>query len=237
MTPANPKVLAFDTATEACSAAVSVDGRILWRYEELERGHADRILPMIDELLREAALQLRDLDAIAFGRGPGGFTGVRLATSIAQGLAFGAERPVVPVSNLAALAQRGFDAQQSAQFAWVAADARMHEIYSGLFARNPSGGVEQIGLERVHAPGSAQHPPEGLAPDMRAVAIGRGLRAYPELAAAAANWAAVVDSEALPRARDMLTLALIEVRAGRVLPATDALPVYLRDRVAEIPGR
>ena len=126
------KVLAIDTASASCSAALLLGEHLLQRERLLERGHAEAILPMVDELLAEAAVPLTALTAIAFGRGPGAFTGVRLAASVTQGLAFGAGVPVVPVSDLQAIAQRALDTERAIERVLVCADARMHEVYRGL---------------------------------------------------------------------------------------------------------
>jgi tRNA threonylcarbamoyladenosine biosynthesis protein TsaB len=127
------KLLALDTATEACSAAVWVDGTVLERYELAPRRHAALILPMIEAVLAEANLSPLQLDAIAFGRGPGAFTGVRIAVGIAQGIAFAADLPVIPISTLAALA---LGAAQETGYSRIAAalDARMGEVYWGVYA-------------------------------------------------------------------------------------------------------
>src|SRR5688572_32005913 len=122
------KILAVDAATEACSAALLVDSALTERFEVIGRGHADRLLPMVDELLRGAGLAPRDLDAVAFGRGPGGFTGLRIAAGIAQGLAAGGRRPVVPVSNLAAVAA-GAARAHGQSHGLVCMDARMGQVY------------------------------------------------------------------------------------------------------------
>ena len=171
------KLLALDTATECYSAALLADGRLLTREVELARGHAERILPMIQELLAEAGLTLRGLDAIAFGRGPGSFTGVRLAASVTQGLAFGADLGVVAVSDLRAVAQHAFDDDASVTRAIVCNDARMQEVYWACFERDLDGLAAACGPERVGAPATVKLPPtlQGAA------GFGRGFAAYPAL--------------------------------------------------------
>src|SRR5258705_7456513 len=145
------KILAIDTATEACSAALAVGDTLLARYEEPGRGHAERILSMVDEILAEAGVLLTALDAIAFGRGPGAFTGVRIGAAVAQGLAVGAGLSVVPVSNLAALAERAI-AERAADAALVCIDARMSEVYWCSYRAMQGRGLEALGEERVSAP-------------------------------------------------------------------------------------
>jgi tRNA threonylcarbamoyladenosine biosynthesis protein TsaB len=230
------RILALDTATEACSAALSGDGTIRARYEEIGRGHAERILAMVDELLVEAGWRLADLDAIAFGRGPGGFTGVRLAASVTQGMAFGAGLRVVPISNLAALAAQAFEQHPAALQCWAGTDARMKEIYGGVYARAPFGGVVLRGEERV-APIAAIESDFGSLSESadRCVAIGRALRAYPEAARVAAQRCQHLLPDALPAARHIAELALLEWAAGRSVAPELAVPVYLRDDVAQVP--
>jgi tRNA threonylcarbamoyladenosine biosynthesis protein TsaB len=219
------KVLALDTATENCSAALWVDG-IVWQRElEAERGHAELILGMIDELLRESAIRLVDLDAIAFGRGPGSFTGVRLAASVTQGLAFGAGVPVVPISDLQAVAQRG-----AAQHILVCNDARMQEVYWACFELGPEGLMLPAGIERVSKP-SDVHLPEDWAAQS-SIGVGRGFAAYTSLRETLADQLTNIDATLLPRAREIALLAVANVRAGRVLPPEEAVPVYIRDDVA-----
>ena len=220
------RILALDTATEACSVALRVGEQVLERYEELARGHADRLLPMVDELLSEAGVTLASLDAIAFGRGPCGFTGVRLAASIAQGLAFGASLGVVPVSDLAAVAQRGAALHSAVRQVLAVNDARMREVYWARFRVN--GLVESAGEEHVSA-GSAVVLPESSGGSW--LAVGRGLRAAPELAERCRAAGAELQPELLPRAREVLTLAETAVSMGQILPPERALPVYVRDKV------
>jgi tRNA threonylcarbamoyladenosine biosynthesis protein TsaB len=224
------KILAIDTATEACSASLLVGERQLDRYVELERGHAEQILPLVRELLAEGGVALSSLDAIAFGRGPGGFTGVRLAASVAQGLAFGAGVGVVPVSDLAAVAARARAELAGIGRVLVVNDARMREVYWCAFGGGPI--PEALGPERV-GPESAVELP-GLGGDW--AAVGRGLRAWPALADRCRAAGAVVLPDWLPRASEVLALARVEVAAGRVLDPVEALPVYVRDQVAEVPA-
>jgi tRNA threonylcarbamoyladenosine biosynthesis protein TsaB len=225
------RLLALDTATECCSAALVIEGRQLTRETELARGHAERILPMIDELLGEARIGLRDLEAIAFGRGPGSFTGVRLAASIAQGLAFGSSLGVVAVSDLRAVAQRVFDEDSGVTRALVCNDARMQEVYWGCFERGSDGLADARSPERVGPPQSVELPPEWV----DAAGLGRGFAAYPGLKALAGvtvrgNW-----DRLLPRAAEVARLAAPDLVAGRLLAPEAAVPVYLRDDVARPP--
>jgi tRNA threonylcarbamoyladenosine biosynthesis protein TsaB len=230
------RLLALDTATEACSAAVLCPDGLFARYAEPGRGHAERILAMVDAVLAEAGLPLTSLDAIAFGRGPGGFTGVRLAASVAQGLAYGAGLPVVPVSDLRALAQRALDAAPAAQSVLACADARMREVYWCCFRRDAAGLAETIpgAIERVGAPDSVELPSALTGP---AHGAGRGFLAYPPLAAKLGGLLEVVQAELLPRAHEIARLAAADFAAGRAVAPHDALPVYLRDDVAHPPPR
>lgn len=229
------KIVALDTATENCSAALLIDGRLLVREERLERGHAGRILPMIDELLAEGGVTLGALTAIAFGRGPGAFTGVRLAASVTQGLAFGTGLPVVPVSDLRAVAQRALDAEATVTRVLACNDARMREVYWGCFERTPEGLAASVGDEHVGAPASIVLPAAWTAAS-GVQGAGSGFAVYPVLREALSGRLDRVHEGLVPRAAEIARLALAEVAAGRVLPAEQALPVYLRDEVAHAVG-
>jgi tRNA threonylcarbamoyladenosine biosynthesis protein TsaB len=216
------KILAIDTATELCSAALLSGQTLLYRELETARGAADHILAMVDGILAEAAVGLTEVDAIAFGRGPGGFTGVRLAASVAQGLSFGAGRPAVPVSDLAAVAQRALDLEPAHQRVLVCNDARMQEVYWACFERSPAGAVRLLGDEKVGPPGSVTVPGEGY------LGAGRGFRVFPELL----SRVTLARDELLPRAAEVARLGL---HAPRVDPEA-AIPVYVRDDVARPPS-
>ena len=226
------KILALDTSTEACSAALLNDQRINSSYVEFERGHAEHILPMIDALLADAKLRLVDLDAIAFGRGPGGFTGVRLAASVTQGLAFGSGKPVLPVSDLRAVAQQVLDSDPAVRTVVVCNDARMQEVYWGVFVRAESGLAELLGVEHVSKPSAVTIPPDVPMPVHGA---GRGFRAYSDLTERLSQSLAAIHETLLPRALEILRIAAGDLEAGRAKPADQALPVYVRDDVARPP--
>jgi tRNA threonylcarbamoyladenosine biosynthesis protein TsaB len=234
------RILALDTATENCSAALLIEGQVLATEELLVRGHAERILPMIDELLRNAQLRLTDLSAIAFGRGPGSFTGVRLAVSVTQGLAQGAGLHVVPVSDLRAVAQRALGLRAAPRRVLVCNDARMHEVYWACFERAPDGFAVAVSEERVARPAGVTLPSQwqaasggdGVDAGVGLLAVGSGFSAYPELAAAMSPRLTVLSDALLPRATEIARLAVAEVLNGRVFRPEQALPVYLRDDVA-----
>jgi tRNA threonylcarbamoyladenosine biosynthesis protein TsaB len=217
------KVLAIDTATERCSVALRIDGEVLVRSIDTARGHADTVLPLLDELLQEARLTLPELDGIAYGRGPGAFTGVRIAVGVVQGLAFGADLPTVGISNLAAVAQQ---VAQPSDRVLVCMDARMGEVYWAVFdCDRQSGLVIAAGPEHVGRPESVD-PGVGLLNRL----AGTGVGAYPQLATSFGHTA--VYEKVLPRAQEIALLGATELAAGHGKPAAEAQPVYVRDQVA-----
>ena len=218
------KILAVDTATEACSAALLVGDTLYSRWEEAPRDHTRKILPMVQALLDEAGLSLDELDAIAFGRGPGSFTGVRIGISVAQGLAFGAGVPMIGVSTLAAMAQ-GAHKLEGAEQVLAAIDARMDEVYWGCYAAE-QGEMCLQGLEAVLAPELAQLP-RGAHGDWFAAGTGWGT-----YGARIALQPCGSEPAMLPHAQDLLSLATFAWARGEALPADQAQPVYLRDNVA-----
>ena len=217
-------LLALDTATEACSVALLHDGRVLSHYEVAPRMHAQRLLPMIQQLLGEAGIAASAIDAIAFGRGPGAFTGVRIAIGVVQGLAFALDRPVLPVSNLAVLAQRALREQGATQVA-AAIDARMDEVYWGCY-RAEAGEMRLLGQEAVLPPEQAEAP-RGSDGDWFGAGTGWGT-----FAARIALRPVGMDGSLLPHAEVLLSLARFAWARGEALPADQAQPVYLRDQVA-----
>ena len=222
------RILALDTATEACSVALLDGERCEARYEEIGRGHAERILPMVREVLAAGDCELKDVDAIAVGRGPGAFTGVRIAISIAQGLAFGTDKPVVLVSDLAAVAQRAVN-EAGAGRVVAAFDARMGEVYWALYARGARGLVELIEQEHVSSPGRVALPEDG---SWQGAGSGWDVEGLRNRALAGGTAAQALHPRLLPRAREIADLGRAAFERGEAVPPQRALPVYLRDNVA-----
>ena len=221
------KLLAIETSTEACSVALMIDGAVTEDHRVAPRQHAELVLGMVETLLADAQLELLGLDGIAFGRGPGAFTGVRIAVGVVQGLAFGADLPVVPVSTLQAIAQGALRERGEHRVA-AAIDARMGEVYWGTFTADASGLMVPVRQERVCLPGdvSALEGEEWFG-------SGTGWATYGEILTERLG-DVVRDSEGdrLPRARDVAALAEPVLAAGKGVGAEMALPVYLRDDVA-----
>jgi tRNA threonylcarbamoyladenosine biosynthesis protein TsaB len=216
------KLLAIETATEACSVAVLVDGAIRERFEIAPRRHAELTLPWAGELLAEAGVAKSQLDAIAVGRGPGAFTGVRLAIALAQGIALALDRPLLPVSTLAALAMRA-----DGDRILAAIDARMGEVYLGAFERDGDG-VVALAEEVVVRPDLATVPPGD---GWRGVGTGFGAVDGALQAHLGARLVAV-DASALPHAADVARLGALLYARGEWVAAERIEPAYLRDNVA-----
>ncbi len=225
-----PRLLAIDTSTEACSVALYDGVQMCERVVDAPREHVQRILPMIDAVLTESVLALHDLDAIAFARGPGSFTGLRICLGVVQGLAYGANLPVLPISTLAALGQTAVDLRQikAGNYICAAIDARMDEIYCGWF---------RVGDDNLVIPANEEVvcKPEAL-PLLDQVAViggcygvGTGWRYGERLPQFARSH---TDADLLPRASAVARLALVEWNNGVRLSAAEAQPVYLRNEVA-----
>jgi tRNA threonylcarbamoyladenosine biosynthesis protein TsaB len=214
-------ILAIETSSELASVALCRDGCIIAREASGVQTHSQTVLPMVQQVLHEAGLVLAQCDAIAFGAGPGSFTGVRTACGVAQGLAFGADLPVVPVVTLLAMAE-ACRAVSGASDLLVLLDARMEEVYWAQYRYD--GGWNTV-LE------PALSAPEGVTPIGQPLACGNGLRAY---ASAFDGVPFTMNSHpaVMPHAREIALLAQVDVAAGRMLGARDAQPIYLRNKVA-----
>jgi tRNA threonylcarbamoyladenosine biosynthesis protein TsaB len=216
------RLLAIETATEACSVALYVDGDVRERHALAPRRHTQLVLPWAEELLAEAGLRKSQLDAIAVGRGPGAFTGVRLAIALVQGLALALDRPVVPVSTLAVLAMQG-----QGERIVAAIDARMDEVYVGGFVRDADGLVRAIDTEVIVPPAAAS------VPDHVVDGVGSGFAALGgALVARFGDRLRHFDAGALPHAADLARLAVAAHARGDAIAADLLEPAYLRDKVA-----
>ena len=229
------KILALDTSTENCSVALLVDERVYFRSEVAPRDHTKKILPMIDEVLKEAGITLADLDALAFGRGPGSFTGVRIGIGIAQGLAFGANLPMLAISTLEAMAQGAYRVNGATQVA-CAIDARMSEVYWGRYQRLENGEWQVIDQECVIAPNVLCQ--QVSADESQWATVGTGWAAYEkELTSLLLN--CVEGGVLYPDAQDIVHIAQFAFNNGETVAVEDSSPVYLRDNVTwkKLPGR
>ena len=223
-------ILALDTCTESCSAALLYQGELFQRVEMTQRGHSDLILGMMDDLFKQAGASVSMIDAVAFGRGPGSFTGGHVGGGVAQGIAYARDVPVIPISSLQALAQGAADKLDVDCLA-VAMDARMGEIYCASY-QVENGIVQVIDDERVC-------PPEKFSPNSHQqwAGVGTGWGVYGELLHQQfADKLLQVSVEQYPQAVSIIKLAQIEAKAGRLLSAEQALPVYLRNNVAKKKG-
>lgn len=216
------KLLALDTSTEFCSAALWLDGTIASDGAHAGQRHSELLLPMIDGLLVRAGMRLADLDVIAFGEGPGSFTGLRIACGVAQGLAFGAGKPVVGIGTLVAMAEAS-----GAQAAACCLDARMKEVYFAAYRR------EGDAWSTVHAPGL--YAPDAIPrlPEGPWVGCGNGFAVYAQaLGSGLGAQVRSVADVALPHAREIAKLAAVRFARTGGEPAEAALPLYIRDKVA-----
>ena len=233
----NITLLALDTSTEACSVALWHKGEKTHLDELAQRTHTKRILPMIDELLANSGINLKQVDALAFGRGPGSFTGVRVGAGIAQGLALGADLPVIAVSNLTAMVQAAFELHQAENVA-AAIDARMNEVYFSQVKREKVQSVfgeffqwNPVIEEQVCQPEKVLEQFS----DLTAYRVGTGWAAYPQFKDSGLEGSDII----LPSAQYMLELALTDYAQNKVISALEIEPVYLRNEVTwkKLPGR
>ena len=227
------KLLALDTSSISCSVAVKIDDAIVERYEEQPREHTRLLLPMIQAVLQESELALSELDAIVLGNGPGSFIGMRIAASVAQGLAYGSGLNIVPVSSLAAVAAEVF-VESGAVEVVVTQDAHMSEIYLGIFARGPNDSPIPLIPERLQSQESIVELSK--AADGQRVAAGAGWQRYPELLANNLGALDTVSQRLYPRARHLLDLGVQSLETGSSLSPAEIMPAYLRQKVAEKPA-
>jgi tRNA threonylcarbamoyladenosine biosynthesis protein TsaB len=221
------KLLALDTATEACSAALYIDGEISQRYQLAPREHSNLILQMLDDLLTEASITLPMLDALAFGRGPGSFMGLRIAAGVVQGISLAHELPIVPVSTLASIAHIQMQ-QPGVEKVLAAIDARMHEVYWGAYTKHD--GLPVLQAEEMVVPPDRVPIPEGS--DWHGAGSGWG--SYAD-ALKQRLGACISDTQpaCFPSAASIATLAVPMFAQDGGVDAAQAIPVYLRDKVAK----
>ena len=222
------RILSLDTSTEACSVALKLDDEVLENFQLQPRKHTQLLLPMVEEILSEAGVKLQQLDAIAFANGPGSFTGLRIATGVTQGLAFGADLPVIPVTTLETMAFTLFR-ERYAHYIISSLDARMGEVYWAAYHWNGNS-FDCVAQPEVIAPDqvSLVNPVE----DADWVGAGNGWQLLDQFSPVMQGLVQQTYPEMLPRAGDIARLAELYWQQGKTVSAEDAIPVYLRDNVA-----
>ncbi len=227
-------ILALDTSSEACSAAVIKDGKITSVYAVVPRDHTRKIIPMIKQVLEESETETHQLDAIAFGRGPGSFTGLRIAAGVTQGLAYGLDIKVIPVSTLEAMAlEATTTSSEEISYVVTAVDARMDEVYWGAFEIN-AGQVRALQTEQVCKPELVS-----LSEEKRFSGVGTGWEVLSRMPESVQSSVTVTDNTLLAKAEYIARIAESKYVSGEMVSADQAIPVYLRDTVTwkKLPGR
>ena len=222
------KLLAIDTSSLACTVALGIGDELIERHEEQEREHTRLVMPMIRDVLDQAGVKLADLDAIVLGNGPGSFIGMRIASSVSQGLAHGAGLKIIPVSSLAAVAAKVMDTSD-AEVVAVTQDAHMQEVYMGLYARGAHNLPQPICDERLQSQDIIEELRRG--DRSSSFAAGQGWQRYPKLLAANESVLGGQSPVLYPHAANLLKLA--ELSAA--IQPEEIQPAYLRQKVAEKP--
>lgn len=223
------KLLAIETSTDVCSVGLSIDGELLLDHRMAAQQHGVLVLPMVDALMAKAGLAPKQLDGVVFGRGPGSFTGVRIGVAVTQGIALGAGVGVVGISTLQSVAQGCYRMHGDAQVA-VCLDARMDEVYFSAFELDAAGLMQAVMEERVLPPAAMAR----MATDSDWHWAGTGAERYTQLLGDVFDVGAdAIRPDCWPNAQDLLTIGEAVALAGGLLPPEEAVPVYLRDKVAQ----
>lgn len=229
-----PTILAIDTSTQACSVALVSNDTQVEQFEVIPKLHARKLLPMVESLLKDAGVELGDLDGIAFGRGPGSFTGLRIAAGVVQGLAFGANLPVLPISTLTALAQ-GIYREKNHQTVISVLDARMDEVYWGCY-RIRDGLMEPVYEEQLTKPEQLEpqfiESESDITDEVVWVGVGEGWHLSDRFPESLRSQVSATYQDFYPHALDIANLAVRDFALGLAVSAEQARPVYMRDKSA-----
>jgi len=219
-----PRILSLDSSTEACSCALSIDGAIIESFEIIPRGHTRHILPMIQSLMQEQGLAYKDLDALALGAGPGSFTGLRIAAGVAQGIAFGADLPLVPVSTLASMA---WQRRSESPVLLACLDARINELYWAVYQAD-SDSLTLQGEEKLTRPEQVFNDSAS-----RLYAVGNGMAFLDAMPEQTLSLIDACETDIYPRAGAIAELAAIYLQEGQSMDPADFSPTYLRNQVTQ----